>query len=82
MFISVSPLVTLLQSQPKMNPALVGMIMGTMFSVTYILSAMAPEAVSMGYKAGMDLKTLLLVCCIITISPAIALVLPEKSADS
>lgn len=81
MFLSVSPLVTLLQSQPKMNPLVIGMIMGTMFSVTYILSAMAPELVSMGYKAKMPLQTLLMICCVLTLSPAIALTLPEKAAD-
>ncbi len=81
MFLSVSPLVTLLQSQPKMNPMVIGMIMGTMFSVTYILSAMAPELVSMGYKAKMPLQTLLMICCVLTLSPAIALTLPEKAAD-
>jgi MFS family permease len=81
MFLSVSPLVTLLQSQPKMNPVLIGMIMGTMFSVTYVLSAMAPELVSLGYKAKIPLQTLLMICCILTLSPAIALRLPEKAAD-
>jgi len=81
MFLSVSPLVTLLQSQPKMNPMVIGMIMGTMFSVTYILSAMAPELVSMGYKAKMPLQMLLMICCVLTLSPAIALTLPEKAAD-
>jgi MFS family permease len=78
MFLSVAPLVTLLQSQPGMNPVLIGMIMGTMFSVTYILSALAPELVSIGYKAHLPLQTLLMICCAITVSPAIGLMLPEK----
>lgn len=79
MFLSVAPLVTLLQSQPNMNPLLIGMIMGTMFSVTYVLSAMAPELVSLGYKAQLPLQLLLMICCGLTISPAIALLLPEKA---
>jgi len=79
MFLSVAPLVTLLQSQPKMNPVVIGMIMGTMFSVTYILSAMAPELVSMGYKAKIPLQTLLMICCGMTLSPAFALLLPERT---
>lgn len=78
MFLSVSPLVTLLQNQPKMNPKIIGMILGTMFSVTYIISSMMPGMVGHFYDLHYDLKTLLSICCIITISPAIALVLKEN----
>lgn len=81
MFLSVAPLVTLLQNQPHMNPTLIGMIMGTMFSVTYVLSAMAPELVSLGYKAHLPLQGLLMICCGLTVSPAIALLLPEKATE-
>lgn len=78
MFLSVSPLVTLLQNQPRMNPKIIGMILGTMFSVTYIISSMMPGMVGHFYDLHYDLKTLLSICCIITISPAIALVLKEN----
>lgn len=79
MFLSVSPLVTLLQSQPNMNPALIGMILGTMFSATYIASALAPSLVGWGYKAGYSLQTLLILCSLSTFSPLAAVVLPEKA---
>ncbi len=81
MFISVSPLITLLQSQKGMSPALVGMILGTMFSVTYILSYMAPEIVGTMSKNGVSLQMLLAAFCLTTISPAAGLLMSEKSAD-
>lgn len=81
MFISVSPLITLLQSQKGMSPALVGMILGTMFSVTYILSYMAPEIVGTMSKNGVSLQLLLAAFCLTTISPAAGLLMTEKSAD-
>lgn len=79
MFLSVSPLITLLQSQPDMNPGKVGMILGTMFSVTYIVSSLAPDIVGRSYQAGWSLQMVLLAFCMTTISPALALLLPEKA---
>jgi MFS transporter, CP family, cyanate transporter len=79
MFLSVSPLITLLQSQPDMNPGKVGMILGTMFSVTYIVSSLAPDIVGRTYQAQWPLQMVLLSFCITTISPALALLLPEKT---
>lgn len=78
LFLSVSPLITLLQNQPDMDAALIGMILGTMFSVTYILSSMAPGIVGWGYNAHISLKSLLIVWCIVSCSPIIALMLHEK----
>ncbi len=78
MFLSVSPLVTLLQNQPDMSPSIVGMILGTMFSVTYIVSSLAPGFVGYGYNNKIPLDFLLSLCCILAVSPAIALVLKEK----
>lgn len=80
MFLSVSPLITLLQAQPDMNPGKVGMILGTMFSVTYIVSSLAPDIVGRAYQAQWSLQMVLLSFCITTISPALALLLPEKEA--
>lgn len=80
LFLSVSPMITLLQSQPGMTPALVGMILGTMFTVTYILSYMAPEIVAMAYKAEVSLQWVLAAFCLTTVSPGVAAFLPEKSA--
>lgn len=79
MFLSVSPLITLLQSQPGMDPGKVGMILGTMFSVTYIVSSLAPDIVGRAYQAQWSLQYVLLAFCLTTISPALALLLPEKS---
>ena len=78
MFLGVSPLITLLQNQKNMNPTLIGMILGTMFSVTYILSSLAPGLVGYGYDLHMNLGTLLSLCCVLAFSPAIALFLPEN----
>jgi cyanate permease len=78
MFLSVSPLITLLQSQPGMSPAIVGMILGTMFSVTYIVSSLVPGGVGYGYNNQIPLNTLLTMCCIMAFSPAIGLILKEK----
>ncbi|PKL76952.1 MAG: hypothetical protein CVV27_07640 [Candidatus Melainabacteria bacterium HGW-Melainabacteria-1] len=80
LFISVSPLITLLQSQPGLNPATVGMILGTMFSFTYIASYMAPETVALLTKSGTPLQLVLAAFCLTTISPAAGLLLPEKQA--
>ena len=79
MFLSVSPIVTLLQCQPGMSPAIVGMILGTMFSATYIVSSLIPGLVGYGYNHQMSLKFLLSLCCILSVSPAAALVLKENS---
>lgn len=78
LFIAVSPMITLLQSQPGLTPGTVGMILGTMFSVTYILSYMAPEVVAMTSKAGVSLQLVLACFALTTVSPAVALFLPEK----
>lgn len=78
MFLSVAPLLTLLQSQPGMSPAIIGMILGTMFSVTYIVSSLIPGLVGYGYNMHIPLSTLLSACCIMAFTPAIGLILKEK----
>ncbi len=78
MFLSVSPLITLLQAQKGMDPGKVGMILGTMFSVTYIVSSIAPDLVGRAYAAQWSLQMVLLSFCLTTISPALALLLPES----
>ncbi len=78
LFMSVAPIITLLQGQPGMTPALVGMIMGTMFSITYILSYMAPEVVGMVYNANKgNLQWILIAFCLTTVSPILALKLKD-----
>jgi CP family cyanate transporter-like MFS transporter len=78
LFLSVSPLITLLQNQPGMNPELIGLILGTMFSVTYILSAMAPGMVGYFYDQHINLKDLLSCCCFLGVTPLLAMLLSEK----
>ncbi len=77
MFLGVAPLVTLLQSQPNMNPSMIGMIIGTMFSITYILSSITPSIVGYCYNLHISLTIVLSICCLLAFSPAIALVLKE-----
>ncbi|MFN8673212.1 MAG: MFS transporter [Candidatus Sericytochromatia bacterium] len=78
MFLSVSPLTTLLQNQPKMNPKIIGMILGTMFSVTYIISSAVPSIVGYFYALKYDLGSILAFCSLIALSPAVALKLSEN----
>lgn len=80
MFLSVSPLITLLQSQPEMNPTLIGMILGTMFSMTYILSSLIPGLVGWAYDAHLPLEWVMKASCLLALSPLLALYLPEKQA--
>jgi predicted MFS family arabinose efflux permease len=77
LFIPVAPLVTLLQKQPGMTPARFGMVMGTMGSVTYIVSSLAPNVVGSVVDGGIPLATALLPCCILGITPLLALLLDE-----
>jgi sugar phosphate permease len=77
LFIPVAPLVTLLQKQPGMTPARFGMVMGTMGSVTYIVSSLAPNVVGSVVKGGTPLSAALLPCCILGITPLLALLLEE-----
>lgn len=81
LFIPVSPLVTLLQAQPGLTPTLVGMILGTMFSITYILSYMAPEIVGRAYHAHAPLQWVLSIFCLATVSPIVAVFLKEHKAE-
>lgn len=82
MFLSVSPLITLTQNQAGMTPKLMGMVLGTMFSVTYIASSAIPEIIGYFSRSGVPLGTLLSIACLLTISPAVSLLLPEKSKES
>jgi predicted MFS family arabinose efflux permease len=77
MFLPVAPLVTLLQKQPGMTAARVGMVMGTMGSVTYVVSSVAPNLVGHFVAGGMTIRSLLLPCCLLGLTPVVALLLPE-----
>lgn len=77
LFIPVAPLVTLLQKQPGMTAARFGMVMGTMGSVTYIVSSVAPNVVGSAIKSGVPIGTALLPCCLLGLTPLIGLLLKE-----
>jgi cyanate permease len=77
MFLPVAPLVTLLQRMPGMSAAKVGMVMGTMGSVTYIVSSVAPNVVGRVVTAGLPIERALLPCCVLGLTPVFALLLPE-----
>jgi hypothetical protein len=53
------------------------MVMGTMGSVTYIVSSLAPNVVGSVVDGGIPLATALLPCCILGITPLLALLLDE-----
>jgi CP family cyanate transporter-like MFS transporter len=73
MFLPVSPLITLLQKQDGVTPVTVGMVLGTMFSVTYVLSALIPTAVGAGLDAGVPATTLFVASAFLGLTPLAAL---------
>ena len=80
MFLPVAPLVTLLQRQAGMTAAKVGMVMGTMGSVTYVVSSVAPNVVGHFVATGTAIDALLVPCCLLGLTPVVALLLPEPRA--
>jgi CP family cyanate transporter-like MFS transporter len=77
MFLPVAPLVTLLQRQPGMTAARVGMVMGTMGSVTYVVSSIAPNLVGRVVDGGAAIADVLVPCCLLGLTPLAALWLRE-----
>jgi cyanate permease len=77
LFMPVAPLVTLLQKQPGMNAARFGMVMGTMGSVTYIVSSIAPNVVGSVTAGGLPIQEALLPCCALGLTPLMGLLLRE-----
>jgi predicted MFS family arabinose efflux permease len=59
MFLPVSPLVTTLQRLPGQTPASLGMIFGTMFAVTYLVSAAVPTLLARAVEGGIPLASAL-----------------------
>lgn len=78
-FWPVAPLVTSLQQLPKMTTARVGMVMGTMASVSYVISAFAPDIVGKAVADGHPAAAAMLPCCLFGLTPIIALLLPTTS---
>jgi MFS family permease len=79
LFIPVAPLVTLLQKQPGMTAARFGMVMGTMGSVTYVVSSVAPNVVGSAVAAGVPIADVLVPCCVLGVTPLLGLLLPEPA---
>jgi CP family cyanate transporter-like MFS transporter len=77
LFLPVAPLITLLQRQPNASAAGLGMILGTMFSVTYIVSSIAPSAVAPLVSAGLPLGTVLIGAAILGATPLFGLLLKD-----
>lgn len=79
MFWPVAPLVTALQRMPDMTAARVGMVLGTMGSVTYVVSSFAPDIVGQAAARGEPVAATLLACCVFGFTPVVALLLPEQT---
>jgi predicted MFS family arabinose efflux permease len=77
LFWPVAPLVTALQTLPQMTPARVGMVMGTMASVSYVVSAFAPDVVGAVVAAGGTVGSALIPGCLFGVTPALGLLLPS-----
>lgn len=77
LFVTVAPLVTLLQAQRGMTPASIGMVLGTMFSLTYVLSSATPGLVGALVERGFEVGPLLFACAFLGLTPAIGLFLAE-----
>lgn len=72
-FLPVSPLITAMQKAPGQTPARLGMIFGTMFAVTYLVSAAVPTAVGAFVEGGTPLATALLASALLGLTPAFGL---------
>ena len=72
-FLPVSPLITAMQKAPGQTPARLGMIFGTMFAVTYLVSAAVPTWVGGAVEAGTPLQTALLFSALLGLTPAVGL---------
>jgi len=82
LFWPVAPLVTTLQKLPNMTASRVGMVMGTMASVSYVVSAFAPDVVGRVVAGGQPAATAMVPCSLFGLTPLIALLLPsQKSAE-
>lgn len=78
LFWPVAPLVTTLQKLPNMSASRVGMVMGTMASVSYVVSAFAPDVVGRVVAAGAPAATAMLPCSLFGLTPLVALLLPAQ----
>ncbi len=78
MFLPVSPLVTTVQKIPGMSPQDFGMIVGTMFAVSYVVSSAIPTAVAPLVAHGVALGTLLSAAGLLGLTPLVGLLLKRS----
>jgi predicted MFS family arabinose efflux permease len=79
MFLPVSPLVTSMQRVPGQTPSGIGMIFGTMFAVTYLVSAAVPTLLQGLVERGTPISTGLLGSAILGLTPLAGLWLTRAS---
>lgn len=75
MFLPVSPLVTTVQRMPGQTPQSFGMIIGTMFAVSYVVSSAIPTAMGPLVGAGVPLGTMLMGAGLLGLTPLVGLLL-------
>lgn len=75
MFLPVSPLITTMQRLPGQTPAALGMVLGTMFAVTYVVSSLVPSAVGPLMARGVPLAHVLVGAGVLGMTPLAGLLL-------
>ncbi len=80
MFLPVSPLITTVQQLPGQTPSALGMILGTMFAVTYVVSSAVPSAIAPLLAHGASLATLLMIAGLLGATPLAGLLLRAPRA--
>ena len=81
MFLPVSPLITAVQQLPGQTPAALGMILGTMFAVTYVVSSTVPSAMGPLLAQGLPLGSLLMAAGFLGSTPLAGLLLRKAPAS-
>lgn len=80
MFLPVSPLITTVQQLPGQTPSALGMVLGTMFAVTYVVSSAVPSVMAPLVSQGASLGTLLIIAGLLGATPLAGLFLRARPA--
>ena len=78
LFLPVSPLVTTVQKMPGQSPQSFGMIIGTMFAVSYVVSSAIPSAVAPLVAHGVPLDAILTAAGLLGLTPLAGLLLTTR----
>lgn len=81
-FLPVSPLITTMQQLPGQTPERLAMIFGTLFAVTYLVSAAVPTWLGSAVAHGAALQTCLLGAALLGLTPLCGLLLLRRSAPT